>query len=340
LNPTLGSKIEAVLQKGLSKQPEARYPTCAALVAALEEACASSPGWKSLARGASLNLPTMAEQQPPPNTTPEPAPIPPPPIRTLPAPRLRQEPESKSRVLSIFLTLLVGGALAVGVYFGRQIFLEGSSPPVIPAPEPAKVEPREPAPAKIETKKTEPKKEEETPPKPVETPVEPVPAEIPPVTRQKTEPLRREPARPRSTAIQEIPVRTQPSGASVILDGLSGTECFTPCVLRAGVGEHTLSFQHAGYKSLNRVIKVEDPPVELPPFTLAQAQGVLMVQSQPGGAEIMVNDKRWPGVTPAQVSLSPGKYTITVQKGDMKGVQTIEVRDGDLRVLRLVLTQQ
>src|SRR6266849_8131410 len=61
LNPTLGPRIEAVLQKGLSKQPEQRYETCSALVEALGAACAATPGWKSLPRGASLTLPTMGE---------------------------------------------------------------------------------------------------------------------------------------------------------------------------------------------------------------------------------------------------------------------------------------
>src|SRR5580692_9002127 len=59
LNPTLGPEIEIVLQKGLAKQPGARYPNCTALVEALEAACAGTPGWTSLGRGASLNLPTM-----------------------------------------------------------------------------------------------------------------------------------------------------------------------------------------------------------------------------------------------------------------------------------------
>src|SRR5207247_1296235 len=69
LNPTLGPQIEAVLQKGLSKQPELRYATCSELVEALEEACAATPEWRSLPRGGSLNLPTM-EEEPQPATTP------------------------------------------------------------------------------------------------------------------------------------------------------------------------------------------------------------------------------------------------------------------------------
>src|SRR5436189_251420 len=60
LNPTLGPAIEAVLKKGLSKLPEERYPTCTALVDALESACAASPGWQGLGRGGSHDFPTVA----------------------------------------------------------------------------------------------------------------------------------------------------------------------------------------------------------------------------------------------------------------------------------------
>src|SRR5260370_4433073 len=95
LNPSLGPKIEAVLQQGLSKQPNARYPTCTALVEALDAACAATPARKSLARGASLNLETMAEVPAPPPST-----IEAPPTHNLPTPISRvDEPESTSRII-------------------------------------------------------------------------------------------------------------------------------------------------------------------------------------------------------------------------------------------------
>src|SRR5260370_36697101 len=68
LNPTLGPQIEAVLQKGLSKQPEERHSNCTALVAALETACAATASWNSLPRGRSRNLPAIAEAPAPPPT--------------------------------------------------------------------------------------------------------------------------------------------------------------------------------------------------------------------------------------------------------------------------------
>jgi PEGA domain len=198
--------------------------------------------------------------------------------------------------------------------------------------------------------KVEPKKEE-PPPKPVETPAEP-PAAAPeavqkPPEEPKPEPRREAPVmaqiprqQPRLITSVEIPVRSQPPGATVMLDNLPGTACVTPCVLKASSGEHTISLRRAGYQTVTRSINVTESTYELPVLTMAQALGILMVQTQPEGATIMVDDKRWPGVTPAQLSLPPGKYVLTLEKGALKAVQTIEIREGDLRRLATVLSQQ
>ncbi len=53
LNTTLTPQIEAVLRKGLAKNPLDRYETCTDFVAALAGACNAAPGWIPLPRGAS-----------------------------------------------------------------------------------------------------------------------------------------------------------------------------------------------------------------------------------------------------------------------------------------------
>jgi PEGA domain len=313
------------LQKGLSKQPDARYPNCTELVEALETACAATPEWKSLGRGASLNLPTMAETAPPPPPKIETPPVAPAPqVRNLPAPHVREEPEKKSRVVPMMVTLAVGCALAIGVYYASQSI--GQEPPAPASPVPA-------------TAKTEPKKEE-PPSKPTPRPPEPTQEEEKPAPPPSPVIPKRAPVRPRLVTSVEIAVRSQPSDATVTLDGLPGTACITPCVLKASTGEHTISVSRAGYKTLLRAITVRDEPIDLPVLTLAQAVGFLMVQSEPAGAIIMIDDKRWPSVTPAQVSLPPGRYHIAVEKGVLRAVQTIEVHDGDLRRLLFVLSAQ
>jgi predicted Ser/Thr protein kinase len=353
LNPTLGPQIEAVLQRALSKQKEARFPNCTAFIDALESACASTPGWKNLGRGASLNLPTQVLDAPA-----EPAPDPPaipvvekptvplqPPVRALPAPYLRElrreEPEAKRRAVPILMTLILGGLLAVGAYYGRQfIYPETAAVQEPPKPALKQVTPT-PKPVVIPAVPTPP------PSTPVEpTPVEQTPAqeparndEIPEKPPEKPKVAKREPVRPpRVVTSVEVTVQSQPPGATAMLDGLPGTSCVTPCVLKASSGEHTISLSRTGYKLLTRPVTVRDTTVELPVLNLAAAAGTLMVQSQPDGATIMIDDRRWPTPTPAQVTLAPGRYHLTLEKGNLKAAQTIEVRDGDLRHLILQLS--
>ncbi len=195
---------------------------------------------------------------------------------------------------------------------------QASAPPVATPTQPSEepvTEPDKPAP-KQESANNDEKPEEEPPPKPV--------------VRQPVRP-------PRIITSVEIPVRTEPSGATAVLDGLLGTACVTPCSLKASTGEHTISLTHAGYRTATRSITVRDEPVELPVLTLSQASGVLMIQSNPAGATITVDDRRWPSVTPAQVTLPPGNHRLTLEKGSLRATQSIEVRDGDLRHLILSL---
>jgi serine/threonine-protein kinase len=358
LNPSLGPRIEGVLHRGLSKKKEERFPTCTALVDALEAAFAATPDWKSLGRGASLNLPTMAE--PPqdhadsaaaPATAPpsEKPPVTlPPPARSLPAPHApaREEQELPSRVIPILITLVIGGGLAVGAYYGRQ-WIYGESAPVAPEPpKPAlkqETPPPKAVPAPVPPARNEPEPADQTAPeaspklnpeadheKLPEPPTSSRPAPAPRVPREPIRP-------PRIVTSVELPVRSQPPGATVMLDGLPGTACVTPCVLKAATGEHTIFLTLPGYKTLSRSVTVHDTTVDLPVLDLVQARGVLMVQSKPDGATIMVDDTRWPVPTPAQVTLPPGRYRITVEKGNLKALQTIEIRDGDLRHLIMQL---
>jgi serine/threonine protein kinase len=330
LNPTLGPKVEAVLQKGLSKQPNARYPTCTALVEALESACAATPDWKSLGRGASLNLPTMmetaAEPPPPPKTEP-------PPILNLPTPHPREEPETKSRTVPFLMTLVLLGAAAVGVYYARDSIFPESIPLATPIQETPK-----------------PMKQEAAPP-PTPKPIEPPPETRPDVSEPAPQPAPAEeenPAPPRRPAVPkkeitrpthsvEIMVKSQPPGATAVLDGLLGTACITPCSLKASTGEHTISLSHPSFRNLTRSISVRDASFDLPTLTMAQALGTLMLQTDPPGATITIDDKRWPSVTPAPLSLAPGKYRLTLEKGSAKASRTIDIRDGELSTLRVPL---
>jgi hypothetical protein len=121
------------------------------------------------------------------------------------------------------------------------------------------------------------------------------------------------------------------------LDGLLGTACVTPCSLKASTGEHTIKLSHAGFKPLTHPISVGDASFDLPVLTMDQSTGTLMLQTDPPGATITIDDKRWPNVTPAPVHLPPGKYKLTLEKGNLKTSRNIEIRDGELSTLKVPL---
>ncbi len=323
LNPSLGPKIEAVLQQGLSKQPNARYPTCTALVEALDAACAATPAWKSLARGASLNLETMAEVAAPP-----PAKVEAPPTRNLPTPIPRvEEPEKKSRMISVAITLALLGAAAIGVFFARQSFFSEAAPPVAPVLDPSGPAPKKQVPPAAQATETASESRPDVS----------APAQLPPAQEEdKPAPAPKKDST-RSIHSVEVQVRSDPPGATATLDGLLGTACVTPCTLKASTGEHTISLSHTGFKPLTRSISVRDASFELPVLTLAQALGTLMLQTDPPGATITIDDKHWPSVTPSPLSLPPGKYHLTLEKGNLKTSRTIEIHDGELSTLRVPL---
>jgi hypothetical protein len=54
-----------------------------------------------------------------------------------------------------------------------------------------------------------------------------------------------------------------------------------------------------------------------------------MLTSQPEGAAVLVNGKRYTESTPAQINLAPGTYSITVEWKDGKqATRTVEIRNG------------
>jgi hypothetical protein len=155
-------------------------------------------------------------------------------------------------------------------------------------------------------------------------------------------PARKQPAasQPRvAGALQPVMVITSPSGATATLDGRPDQACTTPCSLDAAAGHHAVAFTLPGYQIEHRDITVGSGPMEEPAVILHAFSGVLMLSSTPPGASILVNGKPVTETTPAQLSLPPGTYKIAVQKNGLQSVSTVEIRNGDTRVLRVTLGQ-
>jgi serine/threonine-protein kinase len=313
LNPTLGAAIESVLRRSLSKKPEARYPTCQEFAGALEKACAASKGWKTMPRGGSLNEPTMVDSAKP--------------AVTLPPARRARRAEAittaergerrTARFLPFLLAILVAaGLLALIGWQAAPWLANQTQAPKPPAPPPVAAAP----PAAT----------------PVPVPAEPKPSPMPPPAATPAEKPSAKPA-PAIAATQSVSIISSPAGATATLDGNPQTACKAPCSLEAARGRHTIAITMAGYQIEHRDVDVESSPVETLPVILHPLGGTLLLASVPAGAAISVNGRPIPQVTPAQIPLSPGTYTIAIEKNGKQASATVEIRNGAITHQRIVL---
>jgi len=94
-------------------------------------------------------------------------------------------------------------------------------------------------------------------------------------------------------------------------------------------GQHSLEIVKSGYDVERRDVRVDSSPVELPAVVMRSVEGTLMLTSDPPGAAVLVNGKKRPQVTPAQIQLTPGSYSITVEWKDGKqATRTVQIKDG------------
>jgi serine/threonine-protein kinase len=336
LNPTLGVAIESVLRQSLSKKPDLRYPTCQEFAGALEKACAASKGWKTMPRGGSLNEPTVADSAKPVAMLPPARHA----RRAEPTTTGERAPRRTAGFLPFLLAILVAAGLLALIGWQAAPWLSNQTqatrttvpPPVEPAP-PATT----PTPAPVEPKPS-------PMPPPATAPAETANAANPPAPGRPLGPEEKPPAEkppakpaPAIAATQPVSIISSPAGATATLDGNPQKACKAPCSLDAARGRHTISITMPGYQIEHREVDVESSPVETLPVILRPLGGTLLLASEPPGAAISVDGRRIPQVTPAQIPLSPGTYTITLEKDGKQGSATVEIRNGVISHQRIVL---
>ena len=353
LNPALSASIEAVLRRGLAKTPGARFRNCQEMAGALEAACASSPGWKPAPRGGASEAPTVMD------SAIRTAPAMPPPRRAHPGETTVTAERSvrrKSGFLPFLAAVLVAAAILALIGWQADPTLPQKVQGVTQriqtavglgaAPAPPAATPSSPPPPQSQPESQPPAHEAEVKPSPMPPPsaaeaepaqprpaaeAEPVP---PPVKPERKRPPVRPPASPHPVSIV-----SNPAGATATLDGRAGSACITPCSLGAAPGRHAVSVVLPGYQPEHRDVDVRSAPVKLPPIVMRARSGTLMITSDPAGATISVNGRRLPQTTPAQISLAPGNYSITVEKDGKQATSPAEIREGALNYTHIVLNQ-
>jgi serine/threonine-protein kinase len=358
INPSLGGAIENVIRKGLSKKSDQRYRTCQELVDALEKACAATKNWKPMARGGSLNEPTVSDAAPR-SAVPGGA------VTLPPARKPRRSGDAsttaeravkrKSGFLPFLLAILMAAALLMLIGWQAMPWLNPKHPaqPAAGAEEKQAAE-NPPQPAPPAAANPEDVKPKPMPPASTGTanpPAEPAPAETKPPEETVTKPVREEPVKPapkppvsRPVAVVRPPVSPQPvsivsspGGATATVDGQSS--CKTPCTLDVAPGQHTLALTMPGYQVEHRQLDVGREALEMPAVILRPITGTLMLSSSPSGATIVVNGKRIDKLTNAMLQLTPGSYKITVEKDGKQGSGEVDIKNGEIKTLRIILEQ-
>jgi hypothetical protein len=112
---------------------------------------------------------------------------------------------------------------------------------------------------------------------------------------------------PRGPAEARLDVRSQPMGASVLLNGrATGVVTNGELVVPSPVPKQVvLTFRKAGHRDEARVVSLPLPAGEAVSVTLQTAAPLVPVRTQPAGATVTVDGERVAGLTPLEVALDP-----------------------------------
>jgi len=369
INPSLSGPIETVLRKGLAKKPDGRYRTCQEFADALEKACAATKNWAALPRGGSLNAPTLADAGRPAVTLP-----PGRRVRRSGDTTVTGAQKPKSNFLPFLLAVLMAGGLLALIGWQAAPWLlqrseqSGTQAQQEPKTAPASTPTQPPAspptgnpsaaspPAASPSQAANPADAKPSPlsgppvappseaaAKPPQAPPEQKSTETEEASRpahhESAPPVRQAAAPQRADETVAVSVVSSPGGATATLDGRPDQACKTPCSLNALPGRHTVAITMPGYQVEHQDVVVGSNPVELQPVMLHALSGTLALTSSPTGATVTINGRRLAQTTPAMIPLAPGSYRITVEKDGRQGTEMVDIRNGEIRTLKILLEQ-
>jgi len=164
-------------------------------------------------------------------------------------------------------------------------------------------------------------------PAPVETQAAP-PQVITPDVPQEPEPevsvrqIEKRPSRPHkapAVAAAAIPGQVQidstPQGAQIQLDGKSDPSWITPFSLTGlSPGQHTISVSKSGYSAETRAVDVTSASKSFVSIHLSPVNALLVLNSTPAGANIVLDGKETGKVTPAQFAVEKGSHTVVLRR--------------------------
>jgi serine/threonine-protein kinase len=374
LNPSVGSKLNAVIMRALAKGPNERYQSCREFAEAIQAAAAQTANLTPTLRKMAPFLDATVASDPAMMTQPDrktvpPAAAPPPPPPPAPEPLVAAEPETLPEPMPAVKP--PPEPEPVRPVVAAETVIEKKLPPLQPARPaqpilPPAVSAPPPAGAKrggawigmaavaviaaagagFWWKTRAPSAAPAPEPPPVESakvaPAEPKAAPPTPAPKSTAPPAPATPATPRPAAPGQAEIRivTAEPGARVVADGKDETACTTPCTVAVPPGRHNLVFTQAGRYPMRREVQVGREGADVN-VSLQAILGTVMISTTPPGATVTVDGRGVVGETPLTLKLPFGKHVVSASKeGFIAAQRTIEVSDDNILSVSITLGNQ
>ena len=113
----------------------------------------------------------------------------------------------------------------------------------------------------------------------------------------------------------QIQIDSTPQGAQIQIDGRTDPSWLTPFNLTGlSPGQHTVSVSKSGYSPESRSVDVTSAGKSLVALHLSPMNALLVLNSTPAGANIVVDGKNTGKTTPAQFAVEKGNHTVVLRK--------------------------
>ncbi|MBZ5549052.1 MAG: PEGA domain-containing protein [Acidobacteriia bacterium] len=192
-----------------------------------------------------------------------------------------------------------------------------------------------PRPTKAATSQVQPASPAPTAPAPQQAAVVPAPVPEPEpevIVRQvgKRAARRATPAPVPVVIPGQVQIDSNPQGAQIQLDGKSDPSWVTPFNLTGlSPGKHLISASKAGYSAEIRSVDVASGSKSFVVIHLAPSNALMLVNSTPTGAEVVLDGKNTGRVTPAQFAVERGSHTVVLRKaGYLEETTTADLGPG------------
>lgn len=127
-----------------------------------------------------------------------------------------------------------------------------------------------------------------------------------------------------------VQIDSTPAGAQIQLDGRTDPSWVTPFSL-SGIspGQHTISVSKSGFSGEARTVSITSGSRSVVALHLAPINALVVVNSSPAGAEVVLDGKNTGRVTPVQFAVEKGAHTLVLRKqGFLDETTTAELGAG------------